>query len=116
MKKGNKCFYGIKAHIGFDAESGMTQTFKKTSANEHDLNQLSHLLDGEEEFVWADSRYREAEKREKLKDTDVDLLIAERPGKVRSLKKQPCKNKRAIKIEFLLTRSQFRYAIMHAWI
>ena len=100
-KKGDQWFYGMKAHIGVDAKSGMTNTFKTTSANEHDLNKLSHLLHGEEEFVSADSGYRGAEKREELKDTDVDWLIAERPCKVRSLKKQPRKNKRAIKIEFL---------------
>ena len=110
-KKGNQWFYGMKAHIGVDAKSGMTHTFKTTSANEHDLNQLSHLLHGEEEFVSGDSGYRGAEKREELKNTDVDWLIAERPGKVRSLKKQPRKNKRAIKIEFL--KASIRAKVEH---
>ena len=110
-KKGNLWFYGMKAHIGVDAKSGMIHTFKTTSSNEHDLNQLSHLLHGEEEFVSADAGYRGAEKREELKGTDVDWLIAERPSKVNALKKQPRKNKRAIRIEFL--KASIRAKVEH---
>jgi IS5 family transposase len=72
-----------------------------TAANEHDLNPLNNLLHGHEEFVSGDAGYQGAEKRKELKDTDVQWLIAERPGKVRALKKHPRKNKTAINIEYL---------------
>jgi IS5 family transposase len=52
-----------------------------TAINEHDLNQLNNLLHGDEEFVSARCGYRGAEKRDELKDRDVDWFIAERPGK-----------------------------------
>ena len=84
----------MKAHIGVDAESGLTHTLVTTAANEHDLNQLNNLLHGDEEFVSADAGYRGAEKRDELKDRDVDWFIAERPGKVRILKKHPAKQSR----------------------
>jgi IS5 family transposase len=80
-KKGNQWHFGMKAHIGVDAESGLTHTLVTTAANEHDLNQLNNLLHGDEEFVSADAGYRGAEKRDELKDRDVDWFIAERPGK-----------------------------------
>ncbi len=85
-KKGNQWHLGMKAHIGVDARTGLTHSLTTTSANEHDLNQAEHLLHGEEDFVFADAGYRGAEKRDELKDTDVDWYIAEQPGKVRTLK------------------------------
>ena len=100
-KKGNDWHFGMKAHIGVDAKSGLTHTLVTTPANEHDLNQLNNLLHGEEAFVSGDAGYQGAEKREGLKEADVEWLIAQRPGKVRALKKHPRKNKVAIRIEYL---------------
>lgn len=58
-------------------------------------------MHGDEEFVSGDAGYQGAQKREELKDTNVEWLIAERPGKVRVLKKHPRKNKTVINIEYL---------------
>ena len=46
-KKGNQWHFGMKAHIGVDAKSGLTHSLVTTAANEHDLNQLGNLLHGE---------------------------------------------------------------------
>lgn len=83
----------MKAHIGVDANSGLTHTLVTTAANEHDLNQLNTLLHGEEEFVSGDAGYQGAETREELEDADVEWLIAERPSKVRALKSLPVRTK-----------------------
>ena len=82
-KKGNQWHFGMKAHIGVDAKSGLTHSLVTTAANEHDLNQLGNLLHGEEQFVSADAGYQGAPQREELAEVDVDWLIAERPGKVK---------------------------------
>jgi IS5 family transposase len=79
-KKGNQWHFGMKAHIGVDAKSGLTHSLVTTAANEHDLNQLGNLLHGEEQFVSADAGYQGAP-REELAEVDVDWLIAERPGR-----------------------------------
>lgn len=84
-KKGNQWHFGLKAHIGVDARTGLTHSLTTTAANEHDLNQADKLLHGEEAFVFADAGYRGIEKRESLQDKKVDWYIAERPGKVRVL-------------------------------
>lgn len=110
-KKGNEWYFGMKAHIGVDAKSGLTHTLVTTAANEHDLNQLKNLLHGDEEFISGDAGYQGAEKREELKDTKVEWLIAERPGKVRTLKKHPRKNKTAINIEYL--KASIRAKVEH---
>ena len=100
-KKGNEWHFSMKVNIGVDAKSGLTHTLVTTAANEHDPNQLNNLLHGDEEFVSGDAGYQGAEKRKEVKDTDVEWLIAERPGKVRALKKHPRKNKTVIYIEYL---------------
>jgi IS5 family transposase len=62
-KKGNQWHFGMKAHIGVDAKSGLTHSLVTTAANEHDLNQLGNLLHGEEQFVSADAGYQGATAR-----------------------------------------------------
>ncbi|MEI9749261.1 IS5 family transposase [Moellerella wisconsensis] len=110
-KKGNQWHFGMKAHIGVDAKSGLTHSLVTTAANEHDLNQLGNLLHGEEQFVSADAGYQGAPQREELAEVDVDWLIAERPGKVRTLKQHPRKNKTAINIEYM--KASIRARVEH---
>ena len=100
-KKGNQWHFGLKAHIGVDARTGITHSFTTTPAHEHDLNQAGQLLHGDEQFIFADAGYRGAEKREELKSIKADWHIAERPGKIRALKKHPRKNKVPIQTEYL---------------
>ena len=71
-KKGNQWYFGMKAHIGVDAKSGLTHSLETTSANEHDLNQVGNLLHGKEEFVFADAGYQGAENREELADVKAE--------------------------------------------
>ncbi len=94
-----------------DAKSGLTHSLVTTAANEHDLNQLGNLLHGEEQFVSADAGYQGAPQREELAEVDVDWLIAERPGKVRTLKQHPRKNKTAINIEYM--KASIRAKVEH---
>ncbi|WP_290701018.1 IS5 family transposase [Amphritea sp.] len=100
-KKGNQWYFGLKAYIGIDVNSGLTHSFTTTSANQHDLNEAHQVLHGEEKYVFADSGYRGAEKREELADKELDWFIAEQPSKVKQLKEHPRKNKKPIKLEYL---------------
>ncbi|MGL6647680.1 transposase, partial [Aeromonas caviae] len=70
-----------------------------------------NLLHGEEQFVSADAGYQGAPQREELAEVDVDWLIAERPGKVRTLKQHPRKNKTAINIEYM--KASIRAKVEH---
>ena len=62
-KKGNEWHFGMKAHIGVDAESGMVHTVVTTPANEADVEVAPELLHGKEEEVYADAGYTGADKR-----------------------------------------------------
>lgn len=71
-KKGNQWHFGMKAHIGVDADSGLVHTVVGTAANAHDVTQASALLHGQETEVFGDSGYRGVHKR--------DEVIEDRPG------------------------------------
>lgn len=45
-KKGNPYFFGMKAHIGVDAESGLVHSLMGTAANVSDVTRVDHLLHG----------------------------------------------------------------------
>jgi IS5 family transposase len=86
-RKGNQWHFGMKAHIGVDAESGLVHTVRGTAANVNDVVEAnSLLLHGQETDVFADAGYQGAAKRPDAKD-DVNWHVAMRPGKRRTLDK-----------------------------
>ena len=52
-QKGKQWHFGMKAHIGVDADSGLVHTVRCTSGNQHDITQAHRLLHGQEMSVWA---------------------------------------------------------------
>ncbi len=95
-KKGNVWYYGYKAHVGVDKDSGLVHTVEVTAANEHDVNMTSKLLHGEEETAHGDSGYIGADKRE-------DTIL---------------KNKNGKKIKYNINRrpSQFKFLFMRCYL
>lgn len=61
-KKGNEWFFGMKAHIGVDADSGVTHSLDTSTAKVHDSQVWDGLLHGEEDSVWADKGYVNADR------------------------------------------------------
>jgi IS5 family transposase len=82
-KKGNQWFFGMKAHIGVDAESGLVHTVVATPANVSDVTQAGALLRGDEEVAFGDAGYRGVDKREEAQGPRWH--IAMQPGKRRKL-------------------------------
>jgi IS5 family transposase len=56
-KKGNDWFFGMKAHVGVDAQSGIVHSLDTTTAKVHDSQVWDDLLHGKETSVWADKGY-----------------------------------------------------------
>ena len=63
VKKGNQYYFGMKLHIGADAETGLVHSFTTTPANVHDVTQAAALLHGAEKAVWGDAGYVGVQKR-----------------------------------------------------
>jgi IS5 family transposase len=66
-KKGNDWYFGMKAHIGVDADSGVTHSLETSTAKLHDSQVWDKLLHGEETSVWADKGYVSAEREAAFK-------------------------------------------------
>ena len=61
-KKGNQYYFGMKAHIGVDDESGLVHSVVGTAATVADVTQVDKLLHGDENVVCADAGYTGVEK------------------------------------------------------
>ena len=84
-KKGNQWHFGMKAHIGVDADSGLVHTVVGTAANVNDVTQAHRLVHGQESDVFADAGYQGVAKREDTQHIDVNWHVAMRPGKRKTL-------------------------------
>ncbi len=85
-KKGNEWYFGMKAHIGVDAESGLVHTVRGTSGNISDIAEANNLLHGEENVAFGDAGYQGVEKRPDA-TKDITWHVAMRPGKRKALNK-----------------------------
>jgi len=75
-KKGKQYYFGMKAHIGVDAHSGLTHSLKGTAANVADVTEAHALLHGQESEVFADAGYQGVHKRAENRDRNVTWRVA----------------------------------------
>lgn len=88
-KKGNDWHFGMKAHVGVDAASGLVHTLIGTAGNVSDVTQAHALLHGDETAALGDAGYQGVEKREENLGKSVTWHVAMK----RSKRKTPPKNK-----------------------
>ena len=82
-KKGNEWHFGMKVHIGADAETGVVHSVATTPANVHDVTEAHRLLHGGEKRVWGDAGYQGVDKRAENRELGVEWQVAMRPGRRR---------------------------------
>ena len=77
-KKGNEWHFGMKLHIGVDADTGLAHSMTTTAANVNDVTEAHRLLHGNE--AQADAGYQGVQKREEHRERRVEWQVAMRPG------------------------------------
>lgn len=110
-KKGNQYYFGMKAHIGADAESGLVHSVVGTAANVADVTQVDKLLHGKENRVGADAGYTGVEKRPEHEGREVIWQIAARRSTYKKLSKRSALYKAKRKIE--KSKAQVRAKVEH---
>jgi IS5 family transposase len=75
VKKGNQWHFGMKAHIGVDAESGLVHSLVTTPAHTGEVTQAHHLLHGKEKHVFADAGYTGIDKRDEIQQAQAQGRI-----------------------------------------
>ena len=64
-KKNNQWYFGMKALIGVDDQSGLVHSLTATTAKDHDSSQFENLLHGDESAIYGDKAYiNQAKKKE----------------------------------------------------
>ena len=110
-KKGKQWFFGMKAHIGVDDESGLVHHVQCTAANVADVTQVDKLLHGDENMVGADAGYTGVEKRPEHEGREVIWQIAARRSTYKKLDKRSALYKAKRKIE--KAKAQVRAKVEH---
>ena len=85
-QKGNQWHFGMRAHIGVDADSGLVCTVRGTAAHVNDVTEGNSLPHVEEVDAYGESGYQGASKRPDAKES-VTWHIAMKPGKRKALSK-----------------------------
>ena len=117
-KKGNQWHFGMKAHIGVDADSGLVHSVHATAANESDVAHTHELLHGQEQRVYADAGYTGVDKRAEITKAqvegevrkDVQWHVATKRGEIQAMPEGPFK---ALTILVERKKAQIRALVEH---
>ena len=82
-QKNGDWHFGLKAHIGVDAKSGLVHTVRTTTASVHDSQVFTELTHGEEEVIVGDSAY--ANQMLKTSCRQAGLLIHDKASRGHAL-------------------------------
>ena len=115
-KKGNQWFFGMKAHIGVDAESGLVHTAGVTTGKVHDAKVMANLIREDDTAVYGDKGYASDEKKRAAEEAGVLWAVKEKtkPG-CDLTKHQRARNRRFGKVRakvehvFRVLKCQFGY-------
>lgn len=121
-RKGNQWFFGMKAHIGVDDDSGLVHHVECTAANVADVTQVHALLHGKELSIHGDSGYTGAQSRPELAGCKARFFIATKRSRIAAITNannrqqyqrwERCKASLRAKVEhpFRVIKRQFGYA------
>lgn len=102
-KKGNQWYFGMKAHIGADADSGLVHTVRGTAGSVNDVVEANSLLHGQETEAWGDAGYQGAHKRPDAR-AGVNWNVAMRPGQRSALDKNDARQRLIDEVERIKAR------------
>jgi IS5 family transposase len=115
-KKGNQWYFGMKAHVGVDAESGLVHTAGVTTGKVHDAKVMHRLIREDDRAVYGDKGYASDEKKRAAEDAGVLWAVKEKAKPGRELtKRKRARNRRfgrvRAKVEhvFRVVKCQFGY-------
>jgi transposase, IS5 family len=115
-KKGNQWYFGMKAHIGVDATSGLVHTAGVTTGSVHDAKVMDNLIREDDRAVYGDKGYANDRKQRQAEAAGVLWAVKAKakPGRPLSIS-QRRRNRRFGKIRakvehvFRVMKCQFGY-------
>jgi IS5 family transposase len=82
-KKANQWHFGMKAHVGVDAQSGLVHTAGVTAGSVHDAKVMDHLIREDDQAVYGDRGYASQRKKRLARAAGVLWAVKEKakPGR-----------------------------------
>jgi transposase, IS5 family len=115
-KKANQWYFGMKAHVGVDAESGLVHTAGVTTGKVHDAKVMDRLIRDDDTAVYGDKGYASAQKKRAAEAAGVLWAVKEKAKPGRKLtQRQRARNRRFGKVRakvehvFRVLKCQFGY-------
>ena len=115
-KKGNQWYFGMKAHIGVDAESGLVHTAGVTTGKVHDAKVMDRLVREDDVAVYGDKGYASDARKRAAQEAGVTWAVKEKAKPGRALtQRQRARNRRFGKVRakvehvFRVVKCQFGY-------
>jgi len=115
-KKGNQWYFGMKAHIGVDAKSGLVHTVKTTTGKVHDAKLTDDLIRPDDMIVFGDKGYVSDKRKRSTRARGATWAVKDKrkPGRVLSASQKKRNKKHGVvraKVEhvFRVIKCQFGY-------
>lgn len=115
-KKGNQWYFGMKVHIGTDAESGLVHTAGATAGSVHDAKVFDELIRDDDRAVYGDKAYASEKLKRAARRAGVTWGVKEKAKPGQKLSRwMRAKNKRFGKVRakvehvFRVLKCQFGY-------
>jgi len=115
-KKGNQWYFGMKAHIGVDAKSGLVHTVKTTTGKVHDAKLTDNLIRPDDTIVFGDKGYVSDKRKRATRARGATWAVKDKrkPGRVLSVSQKKRNKKYGVvraKVEhvFRVIKCQFSY-------
>jgi IS5 family transposase len=110
--------FGMKTHIGADAESGLVHSLHTTAANESDVAHAHLVLHGLQARAHLDAGYTGVQKRDEVVQAqqrgeiraDIEWQVASKRGKIKQMPEGPLKD---LVIAVERTKAQIRARVEH---
>lgn len=111
-KKGNQWFFGLKAHIGVDAVTGLAHSVAATSANVADVTMTRELVRDDDKRVYGDAGYTGMwSYLDEEKDApDSRCCVAAKRSTIKKMEDSPM---RVLLLEYEKTKASIRAKVEH---
>jgi IS5 family transposase len=93
-RKGNQWFFGMKAHIGADVDSGAVHSVTVTPANVADITELPKLLREDDQVIFADAGYSSDSYRRGARQMGIHWYVNDKRKGNRNLSRSQRKRNR----------------------
>jgi IS5 family transposase len=113
-RKGSQVYFGMKMHIGVDAESGLVHSVACTKASVNDIERVDALCHGEERAVFGDKGYAKQALKKRLRAAGQFYGILDKAERYSKLSPSQIKRNRSLSSIRAKVEHPFRI-VKHLW-